>query len=52
MATKKKTTAKAKKATPKQLAARKAFAAKAKQAAKLVKSGKARTLKSAWKQIK
>ena len=40
-----------KKATPKQLAARKKFAARAKKAAALVKSGKARTIKSAWKQV-
>lgn len=41
-----------KKPTAKQLQAQKAFAAKAKQARKLVETGKARTLKSAWKMIK
>lgn len=41
-----------KRATPKQAAARKKFAANAKKAAAMVKSGKARTLKAAWKKIK
>jgi len=41
----------AKRATPKQMAARKKFAAKAKKAAALVKSGKAKNMKSAWKKI-
>lgn len=41
-----------KKATPKQVAARKVFATKAKAAAKLVKSGKAKDMKSAWKKLK
>lgn len=38
--------------TPKQKAARAKFATKARQAAKLVKSGKAKNMKAAWKQIK
>lgn len=38
--------------TPKQLAARKAFALKAKEAAKLVKSGKAKDTKAAWRILK
>ncbi len=41
-----------KKATPKQAAARKKFAVNVKKAAALVKSGKAKTMKSAWKKIK
>lgn len=44
MATKKKPTAK-------QLAAREKFAKKAKAASKLVKSGKAKNMKSAWKKV-
>lgn len=44
MATKKKPTAK-------QLAARKKFAERAKKASKLVKSGKAKSMKSAWKKV-
>lgn len=36
----------------KQTAARKKFAANAKKAAKLVKTGKAKNMKAAWKQIK
>lgn len=51
MATKKKAPAK-KKATPKQKAAQAKFAKNSKKAHALVKSGKARNLKSAWKQIK
>lgn len=42
----------AKKATPKQITARKNFAANAKKAAALVKAGKAKTMKAAWKKIK
>lgn len=49
MATKKKTK---KRATPKQVAARKAFAAKAKKAGALVRSGKAKNMKSAFKKLK
>lgn len=41
-----------KKVTPKQAAARKKFAERAKKAAKLVKSGKAKTMKSAFKKVK
>jgi hypothetical protein len=48
MATKKKTKA----PTAAQKAARAKFAVKAKKAAALVKSGKARNMKAAWKQIK
>lgn len=48
----KKKTAPKKKATAKQLAAQKKFAVNAKKAGALVKSGKAKTMKSAWKQIK
>lgn len=40
------------KATAKQLAARKAFAANQKKATALVKSGKARDMKAAWRMIK
>lgn len=47
MATKRK-----KAATPKQKAARAKFAVKAKKAAALVKSGKAKNMKAAWKKIK
>lgn len=47
--TKRKTT---KRATPKQAAARRAFAAKAKKAGNLVKTGKAKNMKAAWKQVK
>jgi hypothetical protein len=39
-------------ATAKQKAARAKFAVKAKKAAALVKSGKAKNIKSAWKQLK
>ncbi len=49
MATKKKATPK--KATPKQLAARKEFSANAKKAAKMVKDGKAKNIKAAWKKL-
>lgn len=38
--------------TKKQKAARKKFAANARKAAKLVKTGKAKNMKSAWKKIK
>lgn len=38
--------------TPAQRAARKEFAANAKKAAQLVRSGKAKNIKAAWKQIK
>ena len=38
--------------TAKQKAARAKFAVKAKKAAALVKSGKAKTMKSAWSKIK
>jgi|GEM_PF-5803481 len=48
MATKKKTA----KPSAKQIAARKKFAARAKKAAKLVKDGKAKTMKSAFKKVK
>jgi hypothetical protein len=41
-----------KKTSPKQAAARKKFAANAKRAAQLVKSGKAKNTKAAWKQLK
>lgn len=41
----------AKKATPKQKAAREKFAKRAKAAAQLVKSGKASSMKSAWKKV-
>ena len=57
MAVKKAKTAK-KKATPKQIAARKKFVAQKKfvtnkkKKIALVKSGKARNMKSAWKKIK
>ena len=51
MATKTKKTAK-KKATPKQLQARKKFVANQRKACALVKSGKAKNMKSAWKKIK
>jgi hypothetical protein len=40
-----------KKATPKQIAARKKFATKAKAASKLIKSGKAKNMKQAFKMI-
>ena len=50
MAVKKKTSRK--RATPKQAAAQKKFAANSKKVAQLVKSGKAKTRKSAWKMIK
>lgn len=49
MATAKKTTRK--KPTAKQLKARQEFAVKAKKASKLVKSGKAKDMKSAWKKV-
>lgn len=48
MATKRKTTSRP---TAKQIAARKKFATRARAAAKLVKSGKARNMKSAWKKV-
>ncbi len=48
MATKKKSCA----PTAKQKAARKKFAANAKKAAALCKSGKAKNMKSAWKKVK
>ena len=51
MATKKKATKAKVKPTAKQIAARKKFATKAKAAAKLVKSGKAKDMKSAWKKL-
>lgn len=41
-----------KKPTAKQLAARRKFAQNAKKAARLVKQGKAKNLKAAWKKIK
>lgn len=41
-----------KKASAKQLAARKKFAIKANAASKLVKSGKAKNIKAAWKKLK
>lgn len=41
-----------KKASAKQIAARKKFAVKAKKAHALIKSGKAKNMKSAWKKIK
>lgn len=50
MATKKKTSKKA--ATPAQKKARAAFGLKAKKAAKLVKSGKAKNTKDAFKKLK
>lgn len=40
-----------KKPTAKQVAARKKFAANAKAAAKLVRSGKAKNMKAAWKKV-
>jgi hypothetical protein len=43
--------AKTKAPTAKQKAARAKFAANAKKAAKLVKSGKAKNMKAAWKKI-
>lgn len=49
MATKK--TGRKKAATPKQKAARAKFAARAKKAAKLVKTGQAKNMKSAWKKV-
>lgn len=53
MATKKRTTSKKKstKPTAKQLAARKKFAERAKKAGKLVKSGKAKNMKAAFKKV-
>lgn len=51
IAKKKKVAKKSTKPTAKQIAARKKFATKAKAAAKLVKSGKAKNMKSAWKQL-
>lgn len=50
MAVKKKTSRK--RATPKQAAAQKKFAANSKKVAQLVKSGKAKSRKAAWKMIK
>lgn len=50
MATKKKAPKKRK--TAKQVAAQKKFAANAKKAAAMVKSGKAKTMKSAWAKLK
>lgn len=50
MAVKKKTSRK--RATPKQVAAQKKFAANSKKVDQLIKSGKAKTRKSAWKMIK
>ena len=41
----------AKKVTPKQKAARENFAKNAKKAAAMVKSGKAKNIKAAWKKI-
>lgn len=41
-----------KKASAKQIAARKKFADRAKKAAKLIKDGKAKTMKSAFKKVK
>lgn len=40
-----------KRATPKQIIARKKFAVKAKKAGKLVKSGKAKNMREAWKKL-
>lgn len=44
--------AKRKRATSKQAEAKRKFAANAKKAAKLVNSGKAKSMKAAWKMLK